>query len=116
MARELYEAFLARLSHRVAQINYDTEYDILYVAGETAWVPRAGGKPRTFTVARGIRIDILLSTRRVFGVEIADFGREVRSHGDTALISWWNNIVDRHTTEADGQRLAQVMQHASYVH
>lgn len=115
-ARELYEAFLARLSQRVAQINYDAEYDILYVAAEMAWSPEMGAKPRTFTVARGIQIDVSQTTHHVFGVEIADFDREVRDYGDASLVSWWNDMVSRHSTDADGRRLAQVLQHASYVH
>lgn len=115
VAQESYEAFIQELSRRIASINYDAEYDLLYIAGDTAWSPTMGEKPRTLTVASGTHIDVLRSTRRVFGVEIADFGKQLRHHPDETLIAWWQDLVDRHVTQADGQTLARAMRHASYV-
>jgi uncharacterized protein YuzE len=115
MIQGLYETFLNRLSERSAVINYDPEYDILYVAGEEQWSPEMKEKPRTFTVASGIHIDVLCSNHNVFGVEITDFDNELHAHGDDDLVSWWTSIRSKGITTVDGGRLTEALRHASFV-
>lgn len=115
MIRGLYDRFLDRLSERSVVINYDAEYDILYVSGEQKWSPEIGEKPRTFTVASGIHIDVLRSTQQVFGIEIRDFDNALHAHGDHTLVAWWTNVRRKGITTVEGKRLTEAIQHASLV-
>jgi uncharacterized protein YuzE len=115
MTKMLYELFLKGLSERPAEINYDPEFDILYIAGEQRWSPEIGEKPRTFTVASGIQIDVLRSNHQVFGVEIADFDNELHAHGNGELVAWWIDVKRMGITTVDGRRLTEALQHASFV-
>jgi hypothetical protein len=113
--RKLYEAFLDRLSGRSATINYDKEYDILYVSGEQTWSPEIGKKPRSFAVADTIQIDVLHSTHQVFGVEVRDFDNELHAHGNCELVAWWTDVRNKGIKTVEGKRLADAMRHATFV-
>ena len=115
MIQETYEQFIRGLIGRTARINYDARYDMLYVFGTASWSSELGAKPRTLDVASGIHIDVLLRDGTVFGVEIEDFGRELHKHGSPALIAWWDNLQRRKAETVEGKRLAEAMQHVSFV-
>ncbi len=113
--QKIYEEFVQGLVGRTARINYDAKYDMLYVFGTASWNPEIGAKPRTLDVASGIHMDALLNGGTVYGVEIEDFGRELSKHGSPALIAWWEDIQRDKAESVEGKRLAEAMQHASFV-
>lgn len=113
--QKTYEEFVQGLKGRTARINYDAKYDMLYVFGRVSWNPEIGAKPRALDVASGIHIDMLLKDGTVYGVEIEDFGRELRKHGSPALIAWWEDVQRDKADSVEGKRLAEAMQHVSFV-
>jgi len=113
--QKTYDEFVQGLIGRTARINYDAKYDMLYVFGTASWNPEIGAKPRTLDVASGVHIDMLLSDGMVYGVEIEDFGRELRKHGSSALIAWWEDIQRDKAESVEGKSLAEAMQHTSFV-
>jgi hypothetical protein len=115
MIQKKYEAFVHGLAKRTVHINYDARYDMLYVFGPTSWSPDGGAKPRTLSVASGIHMDMLLSDGTVYGVEIEDFGGELHRHGSPALVAWWDEVQREKAEIVEGKRLAEAMQHVSFV-
>ncbi len=113
--QKTYEEFVQGLIRRTARINYDARHDMLYVFGMASWNPEIGAKPRTLDVASGIHMDVLLKDRTVYGVEIEDFGRELYKHGSPALIAWWEDVQRDKAESVEGKRLAEAMQHVSFV-
>ncbi len=113
--QKAYEKFVQGLIGRTARINYDAKYDMLYVFGTASWSPEIGAKPRTLEVTSGIHMDVLLSNEMVYGVEIEDFSRELHKHGSTALIAWWEGVQHEVAESVEGKRLAEAMQHVSFV-
>lgn len=113
--RERYEQFVSHLSGRIVRVDYDAQDDSLYVFGDETWSPEVGEKPRTFAVTSAIHLDLLLSTGRVYGVEIDDFDGEIRKHAESRLIAWWENVRAEPSAPVEGQRLAEAMQHTSLV-
>jgi len=99
----------------MVRVDYDAQYDSLYVFGEEAWSPEIGEKPRTFAVTSGIHLDLLLSTGRVYGIELDDFDGELRKHTDAGLIAWWESVRAEPSIPVEGQRLAEAMRHTSFV-
>lgn len=115
MIQKSYEEFVQGLIGRIARINYDAKYDMLYIFGTESWNPVVGAKPRTLDVASGIHIDLLLAHGIVYGVEVEDFGRELYKHGSPALIAWWEGVRHEMAESVEGKRLAEAMQHVSLV-
>jgi len=113
--QKTYEEFVQGLKGRTARINYDAKYDMLYVFGIVSWNPEIGAKPRTLNVAGGIHMDVLLNNGMVYGVEIEDFSRDLHKHGSAALIAWWEDVQHKMAGSVEGKRLAEAMQHVSFV-
>jgi len=115
VTQKLYEEFMQGLIGRTARINYDAKFDMLYIFSATSWSMDVGAKPRTLDVASGIHMDVLLSNGTVYGVEIEDFNRELHKHGSAALITWWEGVRREMAESVEGKRLAEAMQHVSFV-
>ncbi|MCA1667165.1 MAG: hypothetical protein LC793_07165, partial [Thermomicrobia bacterium] len=113
--QKTYEKFVQGLIGRTARINYDTKYDMLYVFGMTSSKPESGAKPRPLAVASGIYTDVLLSCDTLHDLEIEGFGRELSKRCGPALIAWWANVQRDETESVEGKRLAEAMQHVSFV-
>jgi hypothetical protein len=117
LIRQAYERFVAELAGRAADINYDARYDVLYIFGPIHYrsSSQAREKPRTVDAASGIHVDLLMSNRFVYGVEIEDFARELDKHGSLELMAWWRGISPGMNKGVKGKMLADALQRVSLV-
>lgn len=116
-AREQFQSFLADLATRTARINYDSEFDTLYVFAPHALPPEFREQPRMYQVAPGTMIEILRSTGTAYGIEVQGFGRSLEEY-DTPrdLRAWWYQVRRDGRSEVDGHRLSDALAHGTFAH
>jgi hypothetical protein len=116
-ARDTFVAFLADLARRTAHINYDSEFDTLYVFAAFDEPPDFREQPRAYQVAPGTMIEVFPSTGTTYGVEVHMFSRLLEEY-DTAtdLQERWQKVPREGMSEVDGHRLSDALAHANIAH
>jgi hypothetical protein len=110
-------AFLADLATRTARINYDGEFDTLYVFASADGPAKSHEQPRAYAVAPGTMIEVWRSTGTACGVEVHGFSRSLEAHNvSTDVRAWWQNVRREGTSEVDGHRLSDALAHGTFAH
>jgi hypothetical protein len=116
-ARDTFVTFLADLARRTARINYDSEFDTLYVFASSDTSPEFHEQPRAYQVAPGTMIEVWRSTGAVSGVEVHGFGRSLEAYETRAdLREWWQKVRREGESEVDGHRLSDALAHGTFAH
>jgi len=116
-ARDIFAAFLSDLASRTVRINYDAEYDTLFVFGRHELLREFHEEPRAYTVIPSAVIMVLRSTGTAYGVEVQGFGRSIEDYGTPAdLRQWWSEVRKDGPAEVDGRKLSDVLAHGTFTH